>query len=269
MKIISLGLGVQSTTLYYLSSMGIIERADFAVFADPGAESEETYKYLNYLQNWQKRNNGIEIMIRNEKSIYKDIMQKADTGSRFASIPGFTLNEDGSTGMLRRQCTAEYKITEVYKGIRLLQGLRKGQRYKPTQIWIGITLEESHRAKDSREKWATNVYPFLNHPFNFLPRPWTRANCISFLEENNLPIPPKSSCVFCPYQSPSRWKKTMQNAREREIVVNVDNAIRDMSMKGLRAPVFLTSHCLPIEKVNFQNIPDDLFGNECEGYCGL
>jgi hypothetical protein len=36
MKIISLGLGVQSTAMYFLSSVNMIERADHAVFADPG-----------------------------------------------------------------------------------------------------------------------------------------------------------------------------------------------------------------------------------------
>lgn len=51
MRIISLGLGVQSTALYFLSSMGIIERADHAIFADPGAESQQTYDYLEFLKN--------------------------------------------------------------------------------------------------------------------------------------------------------------------------------------------------------------------------
>ena len=43
MKIISLGLGIQSTAMYIMSSLGKIERADYAVFADPGAELPDTY----------------------------------------------------------------------------------------------------------------------------------------------------------------------------------------------------------------------------------
>jgi len=38
MKVISLGLGVQSTALYYMSSMGELPRADYAIFADTGGE---------------------------------------------------------------------------------------------------------------------------------------------------------------------------------------------------------------------------------------
>ena len=43
MKIISLGLGVQSTAMYLMSSLGYIEKADYAIFADPRAEHPKTY----------------------------------------------------------------------------------------------------------------------------------------------------------------------------------------------------------------------------------
>ncbi len=102
----------------------------------------------------------------------------------------------------------------------------------------------------------------------FFNKPWDRGNCINFYKDNSLPLPPKSSCVFCPYQSPTRWKNIMQSD-ERAKVIEVDQAIRNLSMKGMRAPIYLTKHCLPIDKVKFENIPDDMFGNECEGYCGL
>lgn len=269
MKIISLGLGVQSTALYFLSSMDIIQRVDYAIFADPGAESEETYQYLEYLKQWQKDNNGIEIIVEDKCNIYKDIIEKSKVNKRFASIPAYTKNEDGSKGILRRQCTREYKIAQVYKAIRNLYNLKPHQRYPKTEVWIGITLDEAYRAKESREKWVTNIYPFLNLPVNFFSKTWNRFDCISFYQENDLKIPPKSSCVFCPYQSADRWKRVMNHPNERQIAINVDNAIRDMSMKGMRAPIYLTNQCLPLEEVNFQNIPDDLFNNECEGYCGL
>ena len=49
MKIISLGLGVQSTALCMMSSLGRIDRADHAIFADPGGELPQTYQILEYL----------------------------------------------------------------------------------------------------------------------------------------------------------------------------------------------------------------------------
>jgi hypothetical protein len=244
-------------------------RADYAIFADPGAESIQTYRYLVYLQAWQKANNGIKIIIEKSKNIYDDIMTKANTKQHFASIPAYTLNEDGTKGMLRRQCTYEYKIIQVNKAIRKIYGLLPRARTPKTEIWIGITIDEVQRAKDNVNNWATNIYPFLNYPYDFFEKTWNRFDCISFFIKHNLEIPPKSSCIFCPYQSPDRWKKVMENETEKQQVINIDKAIRNMSMKGMRNPIFLTKHCLPIDEVNFKNIPDDLFLNECEGHCGL
>ena len=120
MKVISLGLGVQSTALYFLSSIKIIERADHAVFADPGAELPRTYEILEMLQEWAKYNDGISIHVVNKKNLLQDILKKQNsTGQRWASIPAFS--ETG--GMVRRQCTSEYKIQPVIKMVRELHGL--------------------------------------------------------------------------------------------------------------------------------------------------
>ena len=95
MKIISLGLGVQSTTMYLMSSLGELDRADHAVFADPGAEHPETYELLDYVLNWQQENDGIPITFE-KKSLYADLLNGTNsTGQRFASIPAFTNSEQG------------------------------------------------------------------------------------------------------------------------------------------------------------------------------
>ncbi len=64
LKIISLGMGVQSTALYLMSSLGYIERADYAIYADLKSEKPTTEKLVEYLLDWQKHNNGIEILIK-------------------------------------------------------------------------------------------------------------------------------------------------------------------------------------------------------------
>ena len=69
LKIISLGMGVQSTAVYLMSSMEYkLPRADYAVFADPQAEHPKTYEMLDWLLEWQKKNNGIEIIVNNKKT---------------------------------------------------------------------------------------------------------------------------------------------------------------------------------------------------------
>ena len=257
MKVISLGVGLQSSTMYLMSSLGALPRADYAIFADPGAEHPKTYEYLKWLLAWQKKNSRIPIYII-KKSLYDDIFKKLrNPEMRMASLPVFTKYK---TGMLKRQCTDEYKIKSVMKKIRNLHGLKKYKWMKPTEIWIGITTDEAHRMKESPKYNITNKYPLIDLMMN-------RSDCRKWLEKHNLPIPIKSSCLFCPYHSDSFWKELKQDKEIWEKIIRVDNAIRNN--RKLREEIYLHKDCKPIDEVYLQEDQEDLFGNECEGYCGL
>jgi len=258
MKIISLGLGVQSTAMYLMSSLGYIDRADYAIFADPGAELPDTYRLWDYLNDWAKYNNGIPL-IKKKKSLYDDILkQQNSTGQRFASIPAFT----ESQGMVRRQCTREYKIDVVVQEVRKLHGLKKGQRMKPTEMYLGISLDEIQRMKMSQLYNIEYKYPLIEKRI-------TRSECIKFLEDRSFNNIKKSSCVFCPYHSNKNWKEIKQNyPGEWEKVKKVDNAIRDSSKRGVKDKLFLHRTLVPIDEAYLQEDQEELFMCE-EGYCGI
>jgi|TARA_Y100000310_G_scaffold304102_1_gene342968 hypothetical protein len=262
MKIISLGLGVQSTAMYLMSSLGEIDRADYAVFADPGLEHPETYQLLNFLKKWLVKNNGIPI-ISKQKSLYKDLLnQQNSTGQRFSSIPAFTESEDGG-GMLRRQCTKEYKIDVVVKAVRELYGLKPRKRMPMTEFWLGITLDEIMRMKDSRLPRVKNIYPLIEKGLR-------RSDCLKWLNDNKFPQPIKSACAFCPYQSDSQWKRLKQKHPNLfKKAVNVDNTIRDSTKKGIKQRAYLHRSLTPLDQVDFES-QLDLFDSSCDGgYCGL
>ena len=258
MKIISLGLGVQSTALYLMSSLGYTKRADYAIFADPGAELPDTYDLWNYLNVWKERNNGIPL-IKKRKSLYADIIKgENSTGHRWASIPAF--GESG--GMIRRQCTKEYKIDVVVKAVRKLHGLKKYQRMKPTEMWLGISLDEIQRMKNSLLYNIEYVYPLIEGRI-------TRSYCQTFLEEHGFNNVQKSSCVFCPYHNNSQWRYIKQNyPNEWKKVIKVDNAIRGSSRRGQDDKLYLHRTLVPIDKAYLQEDQEDLFMCE-EGYCGI
>ena len=227
MKIISLGLGIQSTAMYLMSSLNHIDRADYAIFADPGAELPDTYRLWDYLKDW-------------------------------ASIPAFT----ESQGMVRRQCTAEYKINVVVQEVRKLHGLKKYQRMKPTTMYLGISLDEIQRMKQSQLYNITYEYPLID-------RKITRGDCIKFLEERSFHNIKKSSCTFCPFHNNKQWKEIKQNYPEEwEKVVMVDKAIRDKSKKGMRDKLYLHRSLKPIDEAYLQEDQEELFMCE-EGYCGI
>tara|TARA_R110002051_G_scaffold185479_1_gene254937 strand:+ start:40 stop:810 length:771 start_codon:yes stop_codon:yes gene_type:complete len=255
MKVISLGVGVQSTALYLMSSLGRIDRADHAIFADPGAELPRTYEILELLQDWAKDNNGIPIHVTAEKNLYKDLLRGTNsTGQKFAGIPAFT--EHG--GMLRRQCTNEYKIKPVVQKIRQLHGLLPRKRMPMTQVWLGISLDEIERAKISQLPRATYHYPLIENRMS-------RGDCIKLFEELQFPVPPKSSCVFCPYYDNKGWKNMKANEPESfQKAINVDKALRHGRIKE---EIFLHRALTPLEDVEFAD-QQELFMCE-EGFCGL
>lgn len=277
-KIISLGLGQQSTTLYLMSSIGFIERADYAIFSDTGSESEATYEHLKWLKKWSKQNKGIPIICTGKKSLYKDLIFGTSTsGNRFASIPAFTKDETGNVGILKRQCTEEYKTHEIFRAIRKLYNLKSRKRTPATEVWLGITLEEIERMKYPRTNWMTFVYPFLNvkskksgHekvPYTALFR---RSDCIEWLQANNYPIPPKSACIFCPFQSDNRWREMKLNKpKEWNKVIKLDAKIRNSTQKGVERPIYLHRTGQPLAEVDLQENQLDLFTSECTGVCGI
>lgn len=277
-KIISLGLGQQSTTLYLMSSLGIIERADYAIFSDTGAESKKTYEYLKWLKRWSKRNNGIPIILTGKKSLYRDLIHGTSiSGKRFASIPAFTKDENGKIGILRRQCTEEYKTNEIFASIRKLYRLKPRKRTPDTEIWLGITMEEMERMKYPRTKWMTFVYPFLNikskkggHEKVTYTKLFRRSDCTQWLNENNFPIPPKSACIFCPFQSDHRWREMkLHQPDEWDKVIKLDERIRNSTRKGVAKPIYLHRSAQPLKDADLQENQLDLFTAECSGICGI
>jgi hypothetical protein len=238
-----------------MSSLGYIDRADYAIFADPGAELPDTYRLWDYLNDWKKYNNGIPLIMK-KKSLYDDILN--NKGERLASIPAFTEYQ----GMVRRQCTNEYKIKIVVQEVRKLHGLMKGQRMKKTEMWLGISLDEIQRMKESQLYNISYHYPLIENQF-------TRSHCQTLLEDNGFNNIKKSSCTFCPYHSNAQWREIKQNYPEEwKKVIKVDEAIRDSSKRGVKDKLYLHRSLKPIAEAYLQEDQEDLFMCE-EGYCGI
>jgi hypothetical protein len=171
-------------------------------------------------------------------------------------------------GMIRRQCTSEYKIVPIRRKVRELAGLtgRHSPDHPVVEQWIGISLDEVIRMKPSREAWQVNRWPLIE-------RRMTRWDCLRWLDPHGYPTPPKSSCIGCPFHSNAMWRALRDHDREgwRDAVA-VDRAIRT-GMRGMRAELYLHRSAVPLEQADLSNDADrgqrDLFGNECEGLCGV
>ncbi|MEV6818222.1 hypothetical protein AB0M72_05650 [Nocardiopsis dassonvillei] len=197
LRLLSLGAGVQSSTLLLLAAQGAIPRFDYALFADTGWEPARVYRHLERLEHIAA-DAGISLLRVSTGNIRRDAL---DERHRFASMPLFVLGPQGQRGMARRQCTSEYKIKPLKKEARRLLGYPHPARV-PTGVYatqaIGISLDEVHRAKDADVKNLRNEFPLLDLG-------WTRRDCRSHLTAHGLGDTPRSTCIGCPYRSTASW----------------------------------------------------------------
>lgn len=276
LNILSLGCGIQSSALYFMSAIGLLNvKFDYAVFADPGREKKETYDYARYMIEWSKQNNSIPIIWCGKKSLYKDLINGTNsTGKRFASLPFYTKDEHGNIGMLRRQCTGEYKIAEVNKAIRKLQEKPKGAFYE-CNIFMGISVEEIERMSYNDIAKFHNHYPLTGyHCFKGNPEKqdygigkMSKIDCAQWLRNNGFRVPPSIACTFCPFQSDAMWLDIKINdPKEWKALVRLDYKIRNSTKKGVKQPIYLHESCVPLDKVVFKNENQASFF-ECRGAC--
>lgn len=276
--ILNLGAGVQSTTVYLLNMEGKINpKIDLAIFADTQDEPKAVYQHLEWLQSL----NDIPIIIASLGSLGNDLKNgRLPSRKSASSLPLFTKAKDGTFGILRRQCTSDYKINVIHKAMReQVLGLKYRQRW-PKKInlvqYFGISSDEARRSINS----AKSAKNFHNSQARFplLEINWTRANCMKYLQEKVPHTVPRSACVYCPYHSDTEWYRIKTEDPESwQRVLEVDSIIRDKTAvlnKHMKSELFLHKECKPINEIDFIELmkkdkSGPKFTQECEGMCGL
>lgn len=234
LRILSLGAGVQSTTLLMLSAEGTLPKLDAAVFADTGWEPAAVYEHLDRLDREVAQPAGIPIHRVSAGNIRRDAL---DPEHRFASMPLFIKNPDGGDGMTRRQCTSEYKLKPIKAQVRQMLGYPH-----PTPVprgvyveqWIGISRDEFGRAKDSGIQYLHSVFPLLDIDGAADGREgWTRQDCIRYLRANGWASTPKSACIGCPFHGNAQWRQLRdEHPNEWADAVDFDRSIRAGNARG-------------------------------------
>lgn len=280
--IISLGAGVQSSTMALMAAAGIFEPMPAcAIFADTGAEPKHVYEQLDYLRSKLP----FPIHVVSGGNLYDDLM----SGNKRASWgrpPFFVVNDDQKAGQLNRQCTGDYKLDAIRRKVREMVGLtrKKSPAYPVVVQWIGISLDEVTRAKQSLEPWQTNRFPLLDMDM-------TRDLCVAWLKTNGHPIPKKSACFFCPYRDDAGWQDMKVHDPESFAkACGVDARVRT-DMPGVsKSETFVHRSLTPLVQIDFpkriaeaeaekkrrkdkkdwrENGQLNMFLNECAGICGV
>ena len=263
LRVLSLGAGVQSSTLALMIEKGEVPMVDCAIFSDTMGEPKAVYEWLE----WLKKQLSYPVYMVSKGNLKQDMLN-ALTGNKFLTIPLYTINsKTGKKGLLRRQCSNDYKITPITQEIRKLLGLKKREKVKKdmkVEMLMGISYDEIFRMKMNRLPYITNIFPLIDLKMK-------RIDCKEWMKNNNYPNPPRSACTFCPYHTNIEWRKIKEeNKQEWDEVIEFDKAIR----KGTRNDdeVFLHKSCVPLDQVDLRT--DEEKGqlsllDECEGICGV
>ena len=274
--VISLGAGVQSSTMALMAAAGeITPMPDCAIFADTQAEPKKVYDWLDWLEKQLPfpvyRVTGGNL----RDDIYAALRGDARRKSHLPQPP-FYSGGDGQEGMLFRKCTRHYKIDQIRKKQRDLLGLQPRQRAgREIRItaWIGFSIDESHRVKPSEDKWVKNRWPLLELGIS-------RQQCSDWVWDRFGKRPPKSACTFCPYHDNLMWRDMRDNDSCSWLdAVAMDRAIRGgIPLAGAHFPLFLHRDTVPLDEVDLRTAEDagqqamfdeKGFAVECEGMCGV
>lgn len=266
--IISLGAGVQSSCMSLMAAAGEITPMPVAaIFADTQAEPKSVYTWLDWLEKQlpfpvvrTTKGNLTEMALR--------IREKRDGSGKWATtvIPAYVLNPDGSRGIIQRQCTYDYKVLQIIKESRRLVKEHGADRVVQ---WIGISLDEVQRMKESRLPWIVHRWPLIDLRIK-------RGDCLSWMKSRGHPKPPRSACKYCPFHSDAEWRRLRDDEpKEFAEAVQFDADYRRVKQecRKLAGLPFLHNSLKPLSEVDFSTEEErgqlSMFNNECEGLCGV
>lgn len=193
MNVASCGLGVNSIAgIMEASDQGVV--FDEILFANTGrgkkyGEREITYEYLHkYFNKWLEQNGQPKVKMLHSYNEDGKMISLYEECVKLQTLPAIVFGY--------KTCSQRFKGAPQNKYLNshslALKTWDEGGRVTK---WIFYDADEPGRAKDySDEKF--NVRYFL------IEQNWGRYECEEKIKQSGLPLPPKSSCKFCPSMKP-------------------------------------------------------------------
>jgi len=241
LSVLSLGAGVQSTTLALMAAHGETPMPDCAIFADTGWEPREVYDHLTRLET---------LLPFPVIRVSNGDIRETIASDRYDPIPWYV-----EGGMGRRQCTKVFKLYPIRRKVREMLGGKTPRG--GCQMLIGISRDEAHRMKPSTVAYIVNRWPLVDLGI-------TRLDCLRKLERWGV-VAPRSACCGCPFLSDADWQRRRNQPEWPETVA--------ISRRLAATGQFMHRSLRPIDEVDLRTHAErgqpDLFGNECEAMCGV
>jgi len=177
-RVASYGGGVNSTAML-IELCRLDSRVDLILFSDTGGEKPETYEYAKRFSFWLL-NHGMQsiTVVRDpRRTLEQDCIDRHSLPSIVRGI---------------RSCSDVFKIRPQDRFLKSWQpAMEAWERGDKVTKLVGFDAGEAHRVKKFDSPRFTIEFPLVEWG-------WDRERCLHAIESAGLPVPPKSSCFFCP-----------------------------------------------------------------------
>lgn len=143
-------------------------------------------------------------------------------------------------------------------------------------VGIGISLDEIQRANTRvKDDWERVVYPLVGIGADYGLK-MRRDDCMSLIRDEGLPVPPKSSCFFCPFHKPAAWSDLARETPDLfKRAVELEDTLNERRTMLGKDPVFLTRFNMPLAEaidtdqplLPLFDVSDDTDAQCDSGYC--
>ena len=182
--LVTYGGGVNSTALL-VEMVKRSDPVDAIVFSDTGGETPLTYSYLEMFSGWLTARDYpsvTTVRYRTKEGIEQTLEENCRAWPRLPSIAyGFkTCSDRWKRRPQHNWCKAWPRAVDAWDQGRKVEKI------------IGYDADEPHRAdrvSDDRR---------YRHRFPLIEWDMGREECTDSIRSQGLPVPPKSSCFFCP-----------------------------------------------------------------------
>lgn len=241
--ILSFGAGVNTFALMVMLVQNS-EPLDSVVFADTGGETPATYEALDVAKDYLASHKVPFVMV--------------EARPRSTDLYGTAWRRRVIPSVQWRWCTRDFKVNPIHRHYAEIGG--------HINQYIGIAFDEVHRMKESRETFITNLYPLVD-------KRMTREDCMELIRSEGLPVPEKSGCFFCPFNSTDRWRQLLEHHPELfEKAIELEERSKHFPRQRLTDQVFRERDRVTLREyrdrlsqgAEVNVIPE---GMVCGGYC--
>ena len=185
---------------------------------------------------------------------------------RFDQPAFYVAKPNGKRGKLAQRCTGAYKISPMRRELREILNERYGCSYYGripgrVETWLGFATDEAHRIKPSDVQYIDLRYPLIESGLS-------RTEIDRLYVKYDVPAPPSSVCNGCFAHGLRAFKEMAEkNPADFEQACQVDEAIRDLRIFGIRYPAYASDTLVPLRQLAAQDFSTGEFWKDVEHEC--